>query len=87
MNVLKTLQFMKPDIKVMVWENDIDRIVYNETETFRPTKEEILAVSQVEVETQDAIKEQIKKDTTVTFEELLAKVIDLETEISILKAK
>lgn len=50
MNVLKTLQFMKPEIHVLVWENDIDKIQYNETETFRPTKQEILSVDQNLVE-------------------------------------
>lgn len=47
MNILKTLQYLKPDIKVVVWDNDIDKIQYHELETFRPTKDEILAVDQV----------------------------------------
>lgn len=66
MNVLKTLQYMKPDIKVCVWDNDIDQIVYNDTETFQPTKEDILAVDQDAVTAywaqQDAAAVQLTKD-------------------------
>lgn len=41
-DILKALQFLKPDIKVVVWENK--RVVYDDNETFRPTIDEILAV-------------------------------------------
>jgi len=86
MNILETLQFMKPNIKVLVWENDIDRIEYNEAETFRPTKSEILAVNQSSVVAYTDQQKQIKDDSTVTLIELLQKVIDLETKIDIVKA-
>lgn len=65
MDVLKTLQYMKPDIKVMVWENDIDQIVYNETEEFRPTKEDILAVDQDAVASYWQQKEDEEKQLTL----------------------
>jgi len=77
-DVLKTLQYMKPDIKALVWENDIDRIVYNDLETFRPSKEEILAVDQSKVEQQ--LSEESDRLTT-----LQAQLIEIYDEIQQLK--
>tara|TARA_Y100000310_G_scaffold280361_1_gene300045 strand:+ start:2579 stop:2857 length:279 start_codon:yes stop_codon:yes gene_type:complete len=42
MDVVKTIQDMHPTAKFMVWENDIDRIVWNDKLITEPTKQEII---------------------------------------------
>ena len=86
-NVLDTLQFMKPDIKVVVWENDIEKIVYNETETFRPTKADILAIAQNLVAAKIADETLIKELNTVTLDEIMEEIINLKSDVLILQGK
>lgn len=64
-DILKTLQYLKPDIKVLVWNNDIDKIQYNENEDFRPSKETILAVNQDNVKDYFDNLEAIQKVTSI----------------------
>ena len=63
---------MKPDIQCVVWENDIDQIVYSNLETFRPSKEEILAVDQSKVEEQLARE----SESLTTLQEKLIEIYD-----------
>ena len=86
MNILDTLQFMKPNIKVVVWENDINKIQYHELETYRPTKADILAVKQTEVNSYRVQKDKNIADSTVTVEELMAEILDLKTKLTVVKA-
>lgn len=78
-DIVKTLQYMKPTISVVVWENDINRIEYDKSETFRPTKAQILAVDQDKVEQYFARKE--TESNNLTKEELLRKIDELQTQI------
>ncbi len=79
MNVLETLQYMKPDIKVVVWENDIDQIQYNESEDFRPSKEDILAVDQSLVEAYHQQKATEQKQ--LSLEEIQSKISELQQQL------
>lgn len=42
MNIVRIIQYLKPNAKFMVWENDIDRINWNDTVNTQPTKQEII---------------------------------------------
>lgn len=94
MNVLLTLQYLKHDIKAVVWLNeplglhadqivtvgsDVYKIIYNESETFRPTATEILAVNQslvVAYQTQlDA------ENRNATLAQLQAQLQDIQQQI------
>jgi alpha-D-ribose 1-methylphosphonate 5-triphosphate diphosphatase PhnM len=81
-DVLKTLIYMKPSIKVMVIDNDPDLTQYHELEDFRPTTAEILAVDQEAVATFWAEREAAERMNTK--DELRAQVADLIAKIDAL---
>lgn len=80
MDIMQTLQYMKPDIKVLVWDNDIDQIEYNETETFRPSKEDILAVNQDLVNTYYLQQEENQKATTIA--DLKLQLLNIQEQLN-----
>ncbi len=80
MNILDTLQYLKPDIKVLVWENDINKIVYNELETFRPTKDDILKADQVLVAS--FVKQRNEKQKQLSIQELNQQVASLQAQLN-----
>lgn len=94
-DILKTLQYMKSDIRVMVWDSleanglpanglpidlEIDgkHIQYHELETYKPSKEEILAINQALVDAHWAAKEAEQKQETID---------DLRNQLNILSQK
>lgn len=92
-DLLKTLKYMKPDIKVAVWDdnplNALGRsadveineqyIVFNEIESFRPTAEEILAVDSEEVKAYwDKIDVEVKQ---ATLDDIKRKILELQDQL------
>lgn len=80
MDIMQTLQYMKPDIKVLVWDNDIDQIEYNETETFRPSKEDILAVNQDLVNAYYLQQEENQK--AITIADLKLQLLNIQEQLN-----